>query len=59
MQLADNPEVYTDHKALLEREDIQVVSIATPPFAHAPLTIDALNAGKHVLVRKAECVNHR
>ena len=48
----NKPSVYTDHKSLLERDDIHVVSVATPPFAHAPLTIDALNAGKHVLCEK-------
>src|SRR5690554_1102538 len=40
-----------DYKVLLE-EDIDLVSICTPPFAHAPVAIDFLNAGKHVIVEK-------
>jgi predicted dehydrogenase len=33
-------------------EDIDLVSICTPPFCHAEIAIDFLNAGKHVLVEK-------
>jgi predicted dehydrogenase len=38
---------------LLKRDDIHIVSICTPPFNHAELAIAALEAGKHVLVEKA------
>ncbi len=37
---------------LLARADIDLVAICTPPFEHAPLTVAALAAGKHVLVEK-------
>lgn len=43
---------YTDHRKLLERKDIQGVGIATPLYVHAPIAIDALNAGKHVYCEK-------
>lgn len=39
-----------DYKNLLARSDVDVVIIATPWEDHARMTIDALNAGKHVLV---------
>ncbi len=45
-------EVYTDHRALLARDDLAVVDIATHPRIRAPLIEDALNAGKHVLSQK-------
>jgi predicted dehydrogenase len=45
-------ERFTDPAALLAREDIQAVAIATPVATHAPLTLQALQAGKHVLVEK-------
>jgi len=45
-------EPFEDYKALLTRHDIDAVVIATPVSTHAPLAIDALNAGKHVLVEK-------
>jgi predicted dehydrogenase len=40
------------YQKLLERKDIDSVVIATHDPIHAPATIDALNAGKHVYVEK-------
>ncbi len=45
-------DMYSDYKELLAREDIDVVHILTPHYLHAPMAIDALNAGKHVLTEK-------
>lgn len=42
---------YEDYKALLEK-DIDLVAVCTPPYTHAPITVDFLRAGKHVLVEK-------
>ncbi len=47
-----NAEIFTDHRALLERKDIDAVSVCLPNKLHAPIAIDALNAGKHVLCEK-------
>ena len=38
--------------ALLARDDIDLVHLATPPFTHRDLAIRALRAGKHVLCEK-------
>ncbi|MDD2431012.1 MAG: Gfo/Idh/MocA family oxidoreductase [Firmicutes bacterium] len=46
------PEVYTDHKEMLAKADIDAVSVCTPNCTHAPITIDACNAKKHVLCEK-------
>jgi predicted dehydrogenase len=43
---------YTDYKELLARDDIDVVNICTPSGMHADLGIEALEAGKHVIVEK-------
>lgn len=43
---------YADYKALLKHPKLQAVVIATPNYLHAPITIAALQAGKHVLVEK-------
>jgi predicted dehydrogenase len=45
-------EVYTDHRELLARSDIEVVDIATHPKVRVALIEDALHAGKHVLSQK-------
>ncbi|MCL4251596.1 MAG: Gfo/Idh/MocA family oxidoreductase [Anaerolineae bacterium] len=42
----------TDHHELLTREDIDAVCICTPPGSHAPLTIEAFEHKKHVLLEK-------
>lgn len=47
-----NAIVYEDYHQMLERKDIQLVSICTPPFTHASCAIDCMQRGKHVLVEK-------
>ena len=42
----------TRHEEVLARKDIDAVIIATPDHWHAPITIDAVEAGKHVYVEK-------
>ncbi len=49
---ADNTTVYTDFRRVLERKDIDVVAIATPPHWHALISIAAMEVGKDVLCEK-------
>src|SRR5882724_8760425 len=44
--------IYTDHRELLKRDDVNAVIIATPNFTHEPIVRDAATAGKHVLCEK-------
>ena len=48
----DNKETYSDFRRVMERKDIDVVAIATPPHWHALVTIAAMEAGKDVLCEK-------
>lgn len=48
----DVPQVHTDYERLLADERIQVVSVCTPHFLHAPVSIAAARAGKHVICEK-------
>ncbi|QOY38219.1 Gfo/Idh/MocA family protein [Anaerobacillus isosaccharinicus] len=43
---------YTNYEELLLNSDIDAVSVCTPNYLHAPISIAALNAGKHVLCEK-------
>jgi predicted dehydrogenase len=45
-------DTYTDFRKLLERKDIDAVSIATPNHTHAWIAVAAAQAGKHVYVEK-------
>jgi len=45
-------EVSTDYRKVLERPDIDVVSIVTPDHWHVKIAIEALEAGKHVFCQK-------
>ncbi len=47
-----NIPAYTNYAQALEDEGIDAVYIATPVFLHVPQAIEALKAGKHVLVEK-------
>jgi predicted dehydrogenase len=42
----------TDWRAVIARDDIDIVDICAPGFMHAEIAIAALAAGKHVLVEK-------
>lgn len=44
--------VYTDYKEMLKDESIEVVHVLTPNKSHSFITIDALEAGKHVMCEK-------
>jgi predicted dehydrogenase len=49
---ADNKMIYADFRRVLERKDIDVISVATPPHWHALISIAAMQAGKDVLCEK-------
>jgi predicted dehydrogenase len=46
------PTTYREYVDLLAVQDIDAVSVCLPNALHAPVTIDALQAGKHVLIEK-------
>ena len=45
-------DAYKDYRKVLERDDIDVVSIVTPDHWHVKIAIEALEAGKHVFCQK-------
>jgi predicted dehydrogenase len=43
---------FADYKEMLGSADVEAVVIATPLWTHADITVDALEAGRHVLCEK-------
>ncbi|MCD6564148.1 MAG: Gfo/Idh/MocA family oxidoreductase [Thermoproteales archaeon] len=50
---------YTNHLEMFRKENIDAVIISTPHYLHFPETIDALDAGYHVLVDKPMAIDLR
>jgi len=46
------PNVYSNLSDMLKREKLDVVDICTPPKVHAPVAIEAMENGCHVLLEK-------
>ena len=44
--------VYGDYREMLERENLDLVSVAVPTSLHHPVTLEAIARGIHVLVEK-------
>jgi predicted dehydrogenase len=53
------PEAFVDIRKLLEKKDLDAISIATPDHWHALMTIWGCQAGKDVYVEKPLCHNLR
>lgn len=51
------PHAFADYKELLKLDELDAVTVCTPNYMHAPITIDALKAGKHVLCEKPLAIN--
>lgn len=43
---------YSDYQQLLRDEQVKVIHICTPHYLHAPMAIEAMRSGRHVLTEK-------
>jgi predicted dehydrogenase len=53
------PEVFADYRKMLKAVEADCVSVCVPNKYHAPIAIDCLNAGAHVLCEKPLARNAR
>lgn len=47
----------TDYREIVRRDDVHAVIIATPNCTHAPIALEAIRHGKHVLCEKPLALN--
>lgn len=50
-------ETYTSLKDMLTKSSVDLVTLITPHDSHAPLALQCLNAGKHVVVEKPMAID--
>ncbi len=55
---SDDAKFYTDYKELLKDKTIEVVHVCTPNRSHSFISVDALEAGKHVMCEKPMAINY-
>lgn len=48
----ENASIYADYRKMLDELEVDAVSICLPNLLHAPVAIDCLEAGKHVMCEK-------
>jgi predicted dehydrogenase len=53
----DIPHAEDDWRGVIERDDVDLVSIVTPVVTHCEMTLAALDRGKHVLCEKPMAMN--
>lgn len=46
------PDTYTDYHRILERDDIDAISVGTPDHWHTKISVEAMQSGKHVFCQK-------
>ncbi len=53
----DIPHACESYEQLLALEEVTLVVVSTPPFLHHPITLAAIDAGKHVICEKPMAMN--
>lgn len=53
------PRIFESWESLIEDDEIDAVVIGTWPYLHCPITLSALDAGKHVLTQARMAMNAR
>jgi predicted dehydrogenase len=51
-QRAADAKTFTDHRALLDSKDIDIVQVTVPDHWHVPIAIDVLNSGRDLYCEK-------
>ena len=52
-----SPRIYTDYEQVLNDPNVDAVDLLTPQRHHMTMTVDGLDAGKHVSCQKPMCTS--
>jgi len=55
----DIPKIYSSWEDMLDDDEVDAIAIAAWPYLHCPITLAALDAGKHVLTQAPMAMNAR
>lgn len=58
LALPNDAKAYSDYREMIDKENLDAVSIVTPDFAHAEPFISCCEAGLHVLLEKPLATTH-
>src|SRR4028119_2152651 len=50
-------QIFADYREMLDKVELDAVSVCVPNSLHRPVAVDCLNAGKHVICEKPLAVN--
>jgi len=50
------PKVFADFQTMIKEAEVDAVSLSLPNFLHAPVALECLRAGKHVICEKPLCL---
>jgi predicted dehydrogenase len=53
----DIPKAFDDYRMLVQLPEVDLVSVVTTPPLHCPVSLEAIEAGKHVLCEKPMAMN--
>lgn len=53
----DIPHAVREYRALLEMEELDMVTVGVPNHLHGQVAVDAAKAGKHIVMEKPLCLN--
>jgi len=53
----DNVQIFADHREMLEKGDVDAVSVGVPNTLHRDISVSCMDAGKHVLCEKPLAMN--
>lgn len=53
----ENVQIFSDYREMLEKGNVDAISVGVPNTLHRPVAVDCMDAGKHILCEKPLAMN--